>query len=45
MIFLMKTLGLNSWMMGAFVKALAERFREADQKLRNAGEGVSGRRS
>ena len=33
---LLKTLGLNSWM-GAFVKALAERFREADQKLRDAG--------
>jgi serine/threonine-protein kinase len=35
---LLKTLGLNSWM-GAFVKALAERFREADQKLRDAGRG------
>jgi serine/threonine-protein kinase len=37
---LLKTLGLNSWM-GAFVKALADRFREADQKLRDAGR-VSG---
>jgi serine/threonine-protein kinase len=35
---LQKTLGLNSWM-GAFVKALADRFREADQKLRDAGRG------
>lgn len=33
---LQKTLGLNSWM-GAFVKALADRFREADQKLRDMG--------
>jgi eukaryotic-like serine/threonine-protein kinase len=33
---LLKTLGVNSWM-GAFVKALADRFREADQKLRDLG--------
>ncbi len=32
---LSKALGLNSWM-GAFVKALADRFREADEKLRLA---------
>lgn len=30
---LSKALGLNSWM-GAFVKALADRFREADERLR-----------
>ena len=30
---LSRALGLNSWM-GAFVRALAERFREADQRLR-----------
>jgi serine/threonine-protein kinase len=30
---LSKALGLNSWM-GTFVRALADRFREADQKLR-----------
>jgi serine/threonine-protein kinase len=30
---LSKALGLNSWM-GAFVKALADRFREADQRVR-----------
>jgi serine/threonine-protein kinase len=30
---LAKAVGLNSWM-GAFVKALAERFREADERLR-----------
>jgi serine/threonine-protein kinase len=41
---LLKTLGLNSWM-GAFVKALAERFREADQKLRDAGRGSGAPRS
>jgi serine/threonine-protein kinase len=35
---LLMTLGLNSWM-GAFVKALADRFREADQKLRDLGRG------
>ena len=31
---LSKALGLNSWM-GAFVKALADRFREADERLRD----------
>ncbi|HXN32016.1 MAG TPA: cyclic nucleotide-binding domain-containing protein, partial [Polyangiaceae bacterium] len=31
---LSRALGLNSWM-GAFVRALADRFREADQQLRN----------
>jgi hypothetical protein len=36
---LQKTLGLHSWM-GAFVKALADRFREADQKLRDLGRGA-----
>ena len=30
---LSSSLGLNSWM-GAFVKALADRFREADERLR-----------
>ena len=35
---LSKALGLNSWM-GAFVKALADRFREADQRLREVEEG------
>jgi len=30
---LSQAVGLNSWM-GAFVKALAERFREADERLR-----------
>jgi hypothetical protein len=30
---LSKAVGLNSWM-GAFVKALADRFREADERLR-----------
>jgi serine/threonine-protein kinase len=33
---LSKALGLNSWM-GAFVQALADRFREADQRLRDLG--------
>jgi serine/threonine-protein kinase len=33
---LQRSLGLNSWM-GAFVKALADRFREADLKLRELG--------
>jgi serine/threonine protein kinase len=37
---LSRALGLNSWM-GAFVRALADRFREADQKLR-APERASG---
>jgi CRP-like cAMP-binding protein len=35
---LSKALGLNSWM-GAFVKALADRFREADQRLRSVERG------
>jgi CRP-like cAMP-binding protein/tRNA A-37 threonylcarbamoyl transferase component Bud32 len=33
---LWRALGLNSWM-GAFVRALAERFRDADQRLRAIG--------
>jgi len=33
---LSRAVGLNSWM-GAFVRALAERFREADEKLRVLG--------
>jgi serine/threonine-protein kinase len=33
---LSRAMGLNSWM-GAFVKALAERFREVDEKLRILG--------
>jgi serine/threonine-protein kinase len=33
---LSKALGLNSWM-GAFVKALVDRFREVDERLRLAG--------
>jgi serine/threonine-protein kinase len=31
---LARAVGLNSWM-GAFVKALADRFREADERLRD----------
>jgi len=38
---LSKALGLNSWM-GAFVKALADRFREADQRLRAVERGSGG---
>jgi CRP-like cAMP-binding protein len=38
---LSKALGLNSWM-GAFVKALADRFREADHKLRAVERGNAG---
>jgi serine/threonine-protein kinase len=37
---LSKALGLNSWT-GAFVKALADRFREADQRLRAQSRGGS----
>ena len=36
---LSKALGLNSWT-GAFVKALADRFREADQRLRAIDRGT-----
>jgi serine/threonine-protein kinase len=36
---LSRALGLNSWM-GAFVKTLAERFREADVKLRGVAKTV-----
>jgi serine/threonine-protein kinase len=36
-----RALGLNSWM-GAFVKALGERFREADERLRVIEKAVRG---
>jgi len=38
---LSQAVGLNSWM-GAFVKALAERFREADEKLRGGWKAAGG---